>query len=190
MFLPGYTFLNRPLAELLDSTLFRITSCVHSVAAGQAFVVLEAEVIGEFRLDREPYSYFGNGFQMGTRIHVELLPAENWRLQKATAIHPSGGKWMETVSQIGGEWQTKVEGTISGKTIRSYEHEVRIGPPKIIDPTQFRLEYYGLSESTAGFLQRSRRYIIAFCVVFFAAVGLRLLAIRAGRRKKSSESPA
>jgi hypothetical protein len=189
LFLPEATFMGYPLVSLVRRDLVTIDS-VEPVVDKPSQLLIKGRMLKTERLAEPPFAFFASHFLQGTDLEVCVAPGNDWKLINATVRYPHGTIWYQENSvDTTGQVVTEVVAKNAGTTTRSYTRTLVTNSLRPFDDSIFYLPHYGLSESTAGFLMGSRRYILVFCALFFGAVFFRVLAYVVKRRRiKNSEA--
>ena len=173
--IPGWVF--------FDIRYFRIRECKMN---SDGTVNLNAECICDVDLATESYGIFGGKCVRGVLVELVLRKDARWKIT-AGRVNDSSYRWQQSP----GGHEREIIFKMSGLPDRIVRYQVTVATAIRYDEVreQFYLSYYGLSESTAGYLMGSRRYILVFCGLFIGAVLFRIVAyVVKQRRAKSPEA--
>ncbi len=183
LFLPEGTFLGYPLVCLVRRDLVNILD-VKPVASSPSQLLISGRVRKSQQVKEQPFALFAHHFVQDTEIEVCVSRDNDWKLVSARVTYPHGSLWeQQNRVDASGKVVTQVVAKHSGTVTREYTRTLTKGPLPPFDDASYYLPHYGLSESTAGYLMGSRRYILVFCGLFFGAILFRILASVVKRRQ-------
>lgn len=189
-FCPTVVHVNWPLLAILDPELFRISSVRWASDEFPGAVTIHADAVSDGSVNSELLTRLGCSVpSVPAHVILTVDSKHEWELRRSESHHAGDAIWRYSVERRGDEEViAEAELTRNGEVRRNFVHVVTTRPVRPFDPDIFRLEYYGLSESTAEFLQDSRRYILIFCGLFAAAICLRLLAVWRRKRQRADHA--
>ena len=182
-FFPEGTIVFYPVIALTRRDLVTISS-IEKDPVSSEYIWITGTVLQTTESKEEPLSLFGNHWQAGTVLRACVNPSNEWKVVRSELEYPGGMRWTQvnTVTASDGI-HSEVTGHFGGETVREYSFDWKEAALRPREDAVFFLPHYGLSESTAGYLMGSRRYILVFCGLFFGAIFFQILASVLKRRQ-------